>query len=64
MKTYKLEIILDDNHEMTVECQNCGFNGLEILGLLCWKIEDIKKQLSGDVKPDIVKRTVIEEEQK
>ena len=39
---------------------NNGFNSLELLGLLNFLREDIFKQLRGEIKPDVVKRTVIE----
>lgn len=38
---------------------NDGFNSMELLGQIDFMAREIVKQLSGDIKPDVVKRTVI-----
>ena len=59
MKTYKITLDTEGD-ESFIETENDGFNALELLGLLEWKQRDILTQLSGDVKPEIVKRKVVE----
>lgn len=38
---------------------NDGFNSMELLGQIDFMAREIVKQLSGEIKPDVVKRTVI-----
>lgn len=38
---------------------NDGFNSMELLGQIDFMAREIVKQLSGDIKPDVIKRTVI-----
>jgi hypothetical protein len=62
MKKYKLEFILDDNHVLAVGGENEGFTAFELLGLLNWKQKDLENQIFGEVKPDVVSRKVITEQ--
>jgi hypothetical protein len=57
---YTLEVERKEDGTTSMRSTNDGFNPLEILGLLAFKIEDVRKQMTGEVKPDIIKRTVIE----
>lgn len=56
---YTIEyIVYDDNTtELSRTCD--GFNALELLGVLDLTSRDIKEQIGGEHRPDIVKRTVI-----
>jgi len=62
MKTYYLKVI-QKNGETHIESESDGFNGFEILAFLNWKSDDIMKQLSGEFKPDIAKRTYVQDEE-
>lgn len=46
---------------MSMNSRSDGFNAFELLGILYHKAHDIEKQLADEVKPDIIKREVIEE---
>jgi len=56
---YNIEYtIYDDNTtELTRVCD--GFTALELLGVLDLTSRDIKEQIGGEHRPDIIKRTVI-----
>jgi hypothetical protein len=59
IKRYVLEF--EHKNEILYCSGTCeGFTSLEILALLYCKIEDIQKQMRGEVKADVVKRTFIE----
>jgi hypothetical protein len=61
MKTYTLEITVDDENKMRVRSTNTGFSPLELLGLLDLKRDDVLRQVKGEIKPDVFKRDLIEE---
>jgi hypothetical protein len=46
---------------LNISTEACGFSGLELLGLLAWKQQDLIDQMRGTIKPDIVTRTRIAE---
>jgi len=48
---------------MTIESTNEGFKAIELLGIFSFKTEDIHKQMRGEIKPDIVTRTVVKEQE-
>ena len=57
-KRYMLEFTEQDGMLKTKgECD--GFNAFELLGLITFKQHDIERQISGEIKPDIVHRTYI-----
>lgn len=61
----KTEIKWDEkrNHYMRkMERINDGFSPYEILGILEEAQQDILDQIRGNVKPDIIKRTVIKDD--
>lgn len=60
MKTYELKISLDENLKIIVDTKNCGFNSLELLGLLELKKEDIMRQLRGEMQPEYVRKVMID----
>ena len=56
MKRFAFEMTENDNGLLSFKSENDGFNGLELMAALQWKIDDIRQQLRGEVKPDIVER--------
>lgn len=61
-KTYKLTVIEDDNKKLTFDSESDGFNALEVLGILERKKQDIMNQMNGHIKPDTIKRKIIEDD--
>ena len=55
--TIKVEI-LEDGRQKTSRL-NVGFNINELMGIICFTQQEICKILAGEIKPDIIKRTVI-----
>ena len=68
IKKLTMEVIIRENEKgenrITVASTNDGFTIFELIGLFDWKKEDLYKQFIGEIKPDIVKRTVIAPEDK
>jgi hypothetical protein len=67
MKTFTLTFELNDRVEkpkLVAKSTNEGFSPLELLGLLAWKMEDVKNQAIGNIKPDVVARTLLVTEEK
>lgn len=62
MKKYTLTIE-ETEKGMHVQSINSGFNAFELLGLLSWKHDDVEKQISGEIEPDVVNRTVVKEQE-
>ncbi len=60
MRKYTLEMICDDNNKITVKSENDGFNAMELYGLMSWKLDDLKSQIGGHLKPEDVTRIIIE----
>lgn len=56
-------IIRDGEERITYKSENVGFSAIEILGMLDWKREDVLRQMRGEVKPDIITRTLVIDEQ-
>ena len=52
----------DVKNKVIVNRMNRGFNAYELLGLLEETQLDILKQMAGKIRPDVIRRTVIEEE--
>lgn len=57
---YILEVERNEDGATSMRSTNEGFNPLEILGLLAFKMDDTRRQMIGEIKPDVIKRTVIE----
>ena len=55
--TIKVEI-LEDGRQKTSRI-NDGFNINELMGIICFTQQEICKTLAGEIKPDVIKRTVI-----
>jgi len=54
MKKYILEITETENGlKMKGECN--GFNAFELVGFLSHKIEDIMRQIRGEIRPNMVR---------
>ena len=56
---YILEVERNEDGATSMRSTNEGFNPLEILGLLAFKMDD-HRQMIGEIKPDVIKRTVVE----
>jgi hypothetical protein len=50
------------NNAMILRRVNIGFNTVELLGLAHMTSLDIQKQMSGEIKPDIIERQIIVDE--
>jgi hypothetical protein len=59
LKKYVIEQYEKEDGETYISKKNIGFLSYELLGLLYWNIDDIKEQMKGKIRPDIVKRKVI-----
>lgn len=60
-RTYTVTMTTDSATGRTqIDKVNEGFDALQLLGLLDWSREDVIAQLRGKIKPDTVKRTVVE----
>lgn len=55
IKKFSIEFI-DDNGKLNINSKNDGFNAFEIIGFFKWKIDDIERQILGEIKPETVKR--------
>ena len=62
MKRYMLVAEENGDDSTKIQSSNDGFQSTELLGILYWKIHDILKQMSGEFKPDVIKRNVISED--
>ena len=57
IKTYTIQLEISDKVKLIRK--NNGFSPYELLGLLEQIQLDILQQLSGDIKPDIIQRNII-----
>ena len=57
---YTLEVEQNEEGKLSMKSTNDGFNAFEVMGILAFKVEDVRRQINGEVEPDIIKRTVIE----
>ena len=57
---YTLEVERKEDGSISMRSTNEGFNPLELLGMLAFKMNETRKQMIGEIKPDVIKRTVIE----
>ncbi len=60
MRKKYILVVTEDDKGITFNSKSDGFYALEILGILTSKIEDIKDQMAGRVKPRFTKRTLVE----
>jgi hypothetical protein len=63
IKRYIIEHEFTGEGKGSLTRRNEGFNPWELLGLLEHSQMEILKQLSGEIKPDVIKREVIKDEQ-
>lgn len=61
VKKYTIEEYEEDGQSILSRC-NDGFDAIELLGLCEMTQIEILRQMQGEIKPDIIKRTVIETE--
>lgn len=61
MKRFMFEVV-NDGEKVSFNSENSGFNAMELVGMLTLKIDDIKEQCFGEIKPDVVTRTIIKEQ--
>lgn len=62
-KTYTIEVFSDIGHQYNIKRTNDGFDAYQLLGILQMTIDDIKEQIKGNIKPNIV-RNFIEHDNK
>lgn len=61
MKKFSITLI-EDNDKVSLFRENDGFNSaFELLGILEHAQLEILQQLSGEIKPDVIKRNFIED---
>ena len=60
-KTFTIEVEIKDDGYFSVTRTNDGFNFHELIGILDHSIRDIISKMSEGIKPDIIKRQVIED---
>lgn len=63
-KMYKVTIEYYEDGTNTMIRMNDGFNGLELIGLSELITFEVREQLLGNIRPDIIKREVVELSQK
>jgi hypothetical protein len=61
-RTWSITIEQFNDGSTTMKRTSDGFLGFELLGLIEQMKQDILKQLSGDIKPDIIERKYIKGE--
>lgn len=59
-KTYTISMIELSDGNSLIHRTNDGFNAYELLGLAHNLTLDIQEQIAGRIKPDIIKRDVVE----
>ena len=64
IRSYTIKFEKNDDGLLSINKKNDGFNPIELLGLLSWAYADILEQMKGNVKPDIVKREYVEQDEK
>ena len=64
IRSYTIRIEKNDAGLVHINKKNDGFSPIELLGLLSWAYVDILDQMKGYVKPDIVKREFVEQDEK
>lgn len=58
-KTYTVSIIEHPDNKVEMNRVNDGFNALELLGIVSLTQHEIIEQMKGNIKPDVINRTVI-----
>ena len=62
LQTYHIERFFDQNHKIHLHRRNDGFSPEELLGILEFIQLEILQQYTGNIKPMIIKREVVERE--
>jgi hypothetical protein len=60
-KTYTIEMIEHEDGGTQLIRTNDGFDAFELLGLLELAQLEIIEQIKGNIKPDIIKRNIVED---
>lgn len=61
LKTYTIEHYENENGEKVFSRTNNGFNPFELIGFCEITIRDIRNQMAGVVKADVIKRQIFED---
>lgn len=61
VKRYTIEVYEEDGQSIISRC-NDGFDSIELLGLCEMTQLEVLRQMQGEIKPDIINRTVFETE--
>lgn len=59
MDKYFILEVFENDGKLSLKSQNDGFTAMEMYGFLEYKKTDIIKQLSGEVRPDVIKRSLV-----
>jgi len=61
MKKKYILVVTETDEGLNFRSKSDGFNALEILGVLTSKIEDIKEQMAGRIRPKFIERNFVED---
>ena len=61
VKTWTMTEFTHDDQSTVLNRKNDGFSFIELLGLIEFARIDILKQINGEMKPDIIKREVVQD---
>lgn len=62
MKKVFVMVATCEDEKLSIRRTNKGFNSFELMGLIENSLLDIRDQIQGKVKPDIITRRYIEKE--
>jgi len=58
-KYFLIRISENKDGKLKISSRNYGFTPLELIGLLHYKMDDIRAQMKGQIKPDIIERKLV-----
>jgi hypothetical protein len=58
---YTLVVERNEDGKLSMRSTNDGFSVFELIGIHAFKMDDIRRQGLGEIKPDIISRTAIED---
>jgi hypothetical protein len=61
-KYFLIRISETKDGKLKISSRNYGFTPLELIGLLHYKMDDIRAQMKGQIKPDIIERKLVKGE--
>lgn len=50
MKEYVLKFYVDEDGKIRCDAENTGFNVIELVGMMEWKIQDFVRQMNKEVQ--------------